>query len=342
MSEIKPYYDVFDFKSFNIATLHVDSESLKGNPLGDTHLRKSPILIPKGDTPKGGWPVVFVLSGFAGNGTKAFNDKGFEQNYPQDIDDLASRGKAPLAVYVFVDAWTKWGGSQFINSSSVGKYEDYIACDMVATVKDFVEVSDRAESWAGVGGSSGGYGALHLGSRYPNVFGRVAAIAPDSFFEASLLPDIYKALPVIHKMGGLQEVIKSLEKGRLLNSRSGFSVLNAIAMCKCYLPADNKDGFEFPVDLDTGVRIEERWQKLKQQDPVVFLHERRDKVEKLASVYVDVGLFDQYNLQFGGRQIRQCLRPLNIELTYTEFEGSHSDLAKRRPEMLEWLDKQFS
>ncbi|MEO0335345.1 MAG: alpha/beta hydrolase-fold protein [Pseudomonadota bacterium] len=329
-------------KSFSVATLHVDSEALKGNPLGDPHVRKNPMLLPKGDTPKGGWPIVFVLSGFAGNGTKAFNEKGFEQNYPQEIDDLASRGKAPLAVYIFVDAWTKWGGSQFINSNSVGSYEDYIACDLVAGVKDYVEASDKPENWIVVGGSSGGYGALHLGSRYPNVFGRVAAIAPDSFFEASLLPDIYKALPVIHKMGGLQEVKSSLEEGKLLNSRSGFSVLNAIAMCRCYLPMDNKEGFEFPVDIDTGVRIEERWQRLKEQDPVVFLHQRKDKVEKLKAIYVDVGLFDQYNLQFGGRQIRQCLRPMGVDLTYTEFEGSHNDLGKRRPQMLEWLDKQLS
>lgn len=342
MSEFKPYFDLHEYKSFNVGTLSVTSKSLEGNPLGDSVLRHNPILIPKGEIPQAGWPVVFILSGFAGNGSKAFNDRGFERNYPELIDQQASRGRAPLAVYVFVDAWTKWGGSQFVNSKAVGNYEDYVVCDLTSALKEHIEVARLPESWAIAGASSGGYGAIHLGSKFPDVFGHIGAIAPDSFFEASLLPDVYKALPAIHKLGGLAEVKALLEEGRLLNSRSGFSVLNAIAMCKCYLPTDNKDGFEFPVDAESGLVIEERWKRLKERDPVYFLGHRQDNIEKLKSFYLDVGLFDEYNLQFGARQIRSIVRPMNVEFTYTEFEGTHRDISKRRDVMLEHLDKRLT
>ena len=41
----------------------------------------------------------------------------------------------PDAILVFVDAWTSRGGSQFINSASIGRYLDYL-CDEVVEFVD--------------------------------------------------------------------------------------------------------------------------------------------------------------------------------------------------------------
>ena len=46
--------------------------------------------------------------------------------------------KAPEALYVFVDALT-FGGSQFINSSGTGQYQDYILKELVSAVKKTIE-----------------------------------------------------------------------------------------------------------------------------------------------------------------------------------------------------------
>ncbi len=325
---------------FNVQTLVIESAALQDNPLGDSPIRYNPVLVPRGDVPADGWPVVFVLSGFTGNGPNSFNVKTFEANTPQVIDRCRARGEAPDAVYVFCDAMTSWGGSQFINSAGMGRYEDFIAIDLVGAVRENFRVSPRPEQWCVAGGSSGGYGALHLASAHPEIFGLAAAIAPDSFFEASLLGEIWTALPVIEKMGGVRGVHAELESGRLTRRKDSHVVLNAIAMGLCYA-SDGRGDVDFPVNLRTGVLISEVWQKWKRHDPVVFLADRASNVMKIKSIYLDAGTRDQFHLQFGTRQIADVLKRLGARFTHQEFDGTHFDIGERRPEMWKWLRSSF-
>ena len=52
----------------------------------------------------------------------------FEPNMIERIDALFASGECPDAIIVFVDAWTSFGGSQFLNSTGTGRYLDYL-CD---------------------------------------------------------------------------------------------------------------------------------------------------------------------------------------------------------------------
>ena len=84
---------LFPMDNFHSKTLVVDSNSLKGNPLGDSCLRYNPVLIPKGQGEK--WPVVLILAGFTGNGPKYFSPKSYESNFPQSLDICISPKKSP-------------------------------------------------------------------------------------------------------------------------------------------------------------------------------------------------------------------------------------------------------
>ncbi|MCB0406843.1 MAG: hypothetical protein KDD34_01490, partial [Bdellovibrionales bacterium] len=315
--------ELFELKSLKIKTLLISSQALKKNPLRDSSKRRNPVLLPLSDPPKNGWPVVFVLSGYAGNGTKYFSDRGFDQNFVQSLDALVHTGHAPQAIYVFVDAWTSWGGSQFINSKGMGNYQDYIIDELVPAVKSEFQVKKAPSGWCVMGGSSGGYGALHLASLFPNIFSIAVAIAPDCFFEASVLPEVYKAIPIIEKTGGVPAVFESLKKGTFLKGRDSFTVLNAIAMTLCYSPAINKDGLEFPIDAKTGKIKSSVWKKWQSKDPIYFLKMREEKVKKLKAIYLDVGKRDQFHLHYGARQIKETLKKIKIyivsKLTKTFF-----------------------
>ena len=105
------------------------------------------------------------------------------------VDQGVAAKKYPKAIHVFVEASTYWGGSQFINSPGSGQYGDYLLKDLYPAVREHFSISDDPKKLCVMGGSSGGYGALALISEKESPFGLALAVAPDSFFDASLLPD---------------------------------------------------------------------------------------------------------------------------------------------------------
>ena len=332
-----------EYLCFRLAILQTDSLSLVGNPLGDPQRRRHGVLVPKKEPPHGGWPVVFVLAGFTGNGPNYFNLKSFEVNFPHQLDRLVAVHSAPRAVYVFVEAMTYWGGSQFLNSAATGRYEDFVLDDLVPAVRARLPVSREPSKWCVMGGSSGGYGALHLSSIAPRIFGLAAAIAPDSFFEASLLPEFWTAAPTLIKLGGLNGLRDELESGRLQRRKDWHSLINAVAMALCYAgetpegDADRSLTTLFPIDLNSGKVDFARFGKIKEYDPIVFLGARALAVQELNGIFIDVGTRDQFHLQYGARQIRDVLLEQSAPLSYSEFEGNHFDISERRPLVWRWL-----
>lgn len=332
-----PHLDIYRFRKFDLETLTVESEFLKKNPLKDPHVRHNPVLLPKKSSPKNGFPVIFILPGLTGAGPQSFSKKAFEENTPQMIDRAVAEKKAPVAIYVFVDAMTFWGGSQYLNSEGCGRYEDYLMEELVPAVRAEFPASADANLWCVTGTSSGGYGALHLASRYPEVFGIPAAMAPDSDFDTSLLPEFYRAAPTLIELdlaGAKQELID----GKLLRRKNGHEVLNVVAMAYCYAGKKNPRLGDFPVDLATGELKTELWKKWREHDPVVFLPKRLENLKKLRKIYLDVGRQDQFHLFFGARRIAKYCASKKLPLKYGEFEGGHFDMAPRRLVLWKWLE----
>ena len=340
MAQVLSGLEAFEIANFSVHTLVVKSHALEGNPLGDSTTRRNPVLVPRKTAPAGGWPLVLVLSGFTGNGPNAFNVKTFEENLPQTLDKCRAKGEAPDAVYVLCDAMTSWGGSQFINSEGMGLYEDFVL-EVVDAAAGAFPVSREKSRNCVTGGSSGGYGALHLGSAHPDRFGLVAAIAPDSFFEASLWPEILGAWPAIEKMGGVAAAKAELEAGKLMRRKDAHHILNVIAMGLCYAP-DGKGSVRLPIDRETGLLENATWASWRKHDPVVFLKERAENVRKLEGIFLDVGTRDQFHLQYGTRQIKKVLDGIGARASLTEFDGTHFDIGERRPEVWKWLKERWA
>ncbi len=80
------------------------------------------------------------------------------------------------------DASTRYGGSQYLNSTATGRYEDHIL-ELLAFIDSKYPTRPEASQRAVMGHSSGGYGALRLGMCHADTFGLAAAHAPDLYFE---------------------------------------------------------------------------------------------------------------------------------------------------------------
>ena len=65
------------------------------------------------------------------------------------VDALFAAGDCPDAIVVFVDAWTRYGGSQFLNSTGTGRYLDYLCDEVVAVRRRALPDAPRAATTAG-------------------------------------------------------------------------------------------------------------------------------------------------------------------------------------------------
>jgi S-formylglutathione hydrolase len=75
------------------------------------------------------------------------------------------------------DGSNAFGNSMWTNSVTTGNWEDYIALDLVEYIDKKYRTDARSASRGIAGHSSGGYGAIKLAMKHPQVFGAVYALS---------------------------------------------------------------------------------------------------------------------------------------------------------------------
>ena len=138
-------------------------------------------------------PSIYVIQGYSGQVDMWLARSPFEPTLIERMDAMFAARECAPAIFVFVDAWTSLGGSQFLNSTSTGRYMDYLCDEVVAFVDGrYPTIADRRHRGL-AGKSSGGYGAMVVSMLRPDVFGALASHAGDALFECSYL----REFPVI-------------------------------------------------------------------------------------------------------------------------------------------------
>jgi enterochelin esterase family protein len=181
-----------------VLNLRHESEVLRNNPLGDPHVRDLFVYLPPGYEESGDrYPTVYCLTGFTGRGKMLLNDNAFSPNLAERMDKLIAAGTIMPMIAVMPNCFTYYGGSQYINSTATGRYEDYLTQEIVSFVdENFRTMKDRG-SRAVMGKSSGGYGSLIMGLRHSDIFGLVCATSGDTYFEYCYPLDFAKAYRTI-------------------------------------------------------------------------------------------------------------------------------------------------
>jgi len=313
-----------------------ESPLLKNNPLNDPHLRKLAIYLPPGyETSNQSYPVVFLLPAFAGKGVMMLNPEAFGESMDERLDRLITSGQIKPLIAVMPDCFTYYGGSQYLDSSALGPYESHVITELVPYIKNNFRVAVHPTSWAVAGHSSGGYGALCLAMRHPEVFGISACHSGDMGFEYLYLPDFPQAMLALEKNGGLESFMKKFYALNKKDSAS-FLCLNIIAMAAAYSP--NGVNIDLPFNLQTGELLPEIWKKWLSQDPVRLIEQHQDAIKKL-KIFLDCGLKDEFRLYAGSRMFSARLKQLGIEHIYEEFEDSHMKISYRFDRSLQFISE---
>lgn len=305
----------------------VTSEVLCGNALGDPHVREVPVYLPPDHDAAERLPVVFLLAGFTGRGHSLLESHPWKAGFVRAWDQRVARGEAPRALLVMPDCFTRLGGSQYVNSSATGRYEDHVADELVPFI-DARYATTGARAVAGK--SSGGFGALHLAMRRPGLFQAVASISGDCCFEYPFAHELLTAARGLATLGGdPRRFLARFEEQHDL-SGDAHAVLNVIAMSACYAPNPTSPwGFDLPVDIETGERRAAVWQRWLAFDPVVAAAHHVDALRGLALLHLEAGVKDEFHLQFGLRVLVRELARLAIPHEHEEHDGGHFGLDGR-------------
>ena len=303
----------------------IESAVLKGNPWGDPYVRELAYYLPPSGRTEG-LPLLVHLPGFTGAGWMEFLPRGpFQESLIQLLDRQIRLGECPEAVLIAPDCLTSLGGSQYVNSVATGGYADYVAKELVPWAQE----KFRTSATGVLGQSSGGFGALHLGAEFPQVFQAVGSSAGDAAFEYCYLPDLPRAFREFRKVGGpvpwMERLFSdpSVLKGH--TDASG-SALNVLAMAACYSPILEEPGtFELPIDLDSGELLPRVWARWLAFDPVRRLSETRVQAayRGLRSLHVTGSDADEWYLDVGARMFAAEARRQQIPVFHDEFTGSH-------------------
>ena len=258
----------------------------------------------------------------------------FEPTMIERIDAMFAGSDCPDAIVVFVDAWTSRGGSQFLNSSSTGRYLDYL-CDEVVPFVDEHYPTLRGREHRGLAGkSSGGYGAMVVPMLRPDVFGALASHAGDALFECCYVRDFAPvARQLRDKFDGSYAVMfeQLAETDHFDWSRFG-KPFEMYGYACCYSPDPDRPGEALlPFDTATGRIVPDVWEQWLVRDPVVMAPGHADALRSMRRVYLDAGRSDEYFLDLGAQAFSEELTQLGVDHTLELFDGRHGGITYRYP-----------
>jgi S-formylglutathione hydrolase FrmB len=314
----------------------VQSELLERNPLGDPARRPLYVYRPPGvnvDTPER-LPSVYLIQGFGGQLDQWTSRSSMEATTIERLDAMFAAGECPAAVIVFVDAWTSRGGSQFLNSTSTGRYLDHLCDELVPFVDERYPTLAAREHRGIAGKSSGGYGAMVVPMLRPDVFGALASHAGDALFECCYQPEFPAVARILrdHFEGSWEVFHQRLQAADHFDWGLFASAFNAYGMGCAYSPDPDRPGEALlPFEISTGRLIDEIWTRWLELDPVRMAPRYADALRSMRRIYLDAGRSDEYFLDLGAQAFADELTKLGARHSLELFDGRHGGISYRYP-----------
>jgi S-formylglutathione hydrolase FrmB len=334
----------------------INSSSLFGNFIGNSHTRKLQIYTPPGYKKNGShqYPVAYLLHGFPFS-EKTFIDRDvwdewitpylFTQEYPDFpeegfrlwVDNLITEGIIEPMIIVMPNAGTEpYGFSFYTNSILNGNFEDFIVNDLVNYMDNNYNTMANASGRAVIGHSQGGYAAFKYGMLHPDVFGTVASHSGLLLVDALFDPTFIYLLEQ-ENQGGFTgpDPTKFLTSAMYAMSAAWSPNLNNPPFY-VDLPLEfHADGHLYPVP-----EVADLWHL---NDVFNLLDSNHDAFNTLNGIYLDVGIADELGTQLAHGPVISKLDFFNIDYTFETYDGGHhSNLFERLAVALEFYSNNMN
>src|SRR5580765_528700 len=262
--------------------IKVHGKSLEGNLEGDSPDRDVPVYLPPSyATDKSRrYPVIYLLHGYGGR-DDTFN--GRLATLPDTADKLAASGGAREMIVVTPSAYTLHKGSMYSNSPTTGDWESYVAVDLVAYMDSHYRTIPNRLS-RGLGGHSmGGYGALRIGMKRPDVFSSLYLMS-SCCLNPSLTFDAGRMAP--------SEAIKTREAAEEAARGRGFGPSTLLAEAAAWSPNPNNPPLYFDLPVRDGKPQPDVIAKWAANAPLAMLPQYISNLKMYAAVAIEIGTKD--------------------------------------------------
>jgi hypothetical protein len=313
--------------------LTIESDALRGNPLGDPHVRPVWVWTPPGYDRDGDrdYPSIYVLQGYTGELEMWRNRLAYRPTFPELLDR-----EAPHCVVVFVDARTSVGGSQFVDSNGSGKYNTYLCDELVP----FVDDRYRTNGVRGLSGkSSGGYGAAVTAMIRPDLFQGFASHSGGGLFDVTIRPFFRLAARELRDRweGSIERFLEHLRGPAPLASPDDVHILLQWGFSAAY-SADEDGTIRLPYDVATAEVIPELWERWLEWDYPTLVPRHADALRGMRAIYFDCGRQDEWYLDLTMEWMRRHLTELGVADLQTElFDATHAAIEYRYPLGIRYL-----
>ncbi|HEV2280090.1 MAG TPA: alpha/beta fold hydrolase [Acidobacteriaceae bacterium] len=318
------------------ATVH--SPGLEHNRLGDPADQPVCIVLPAAydQDAQRRFPVLYFLHGFA-DSMPLHSQADF---FRTALDRQIAAGAAQPFIVVVPNGLNKYLGAFYANSSTTGNWDDYITRDVVRYVdahyRTFADPAHRVLS----GHSMGGYGALTLAFRHPDVFGSVYAMSPcctDMVADAGPSNSAWKALPTLHSP---DDVPAALHKGQFFVAAWG--ALDAALDPDPSSPIYGDPPFRL---VDGELRTDpEAYRRIASNMPANMVVPLLPKIVQLRAIFIEYGAQENFtHIVTGAQELSQRLSQAGVSHTLEVFQGDHVDHLTERiaGHLLPWASDQL-
>jgi S-formylglutathione hydrolase len=301
-----------------LVTVGIHSPGLENNVFKDAATRNVTVYLPacyEADQEKS-YPVLYLLPWENSTHKGWFsicNDK-----YLQEIlDNCILAGKIKPMIVVVPDGSNKMKGSWYSNSLVTGKWEDYIVKDVVEYIDFHFRTIPFAESRGIAGHSMGGYGALKLATKHPDVFSAVYSLNAFVDFETFMSDTV-----IWKKSITTAQSSQTFPTGDPLSDK-------LIAMAAAFAPDKNNEPFYGSLfrsgDGSFNAEAAEKW---LDHDPYRMINTYEEHLKKLKGIIIDCSNSDA--TIFLNSRYHQALKNKNIPADFRYYSGSDEKLLLER------------
>jgi S-formylglutathione hydrolase FrmB len=311
-----------------IERIKIHGKALEGNLMGEPDSPYVSIYLPPSYATERArrFPVIYFMHGY--NGTDTDYLGGGARAVSAVIERAFAAGTAREMIIVVPNCMNAYGGCMYSNSPTSGNWEDYIADDLVAYMdKNYRTIANRNSR--GISGQSmGGYGALRIGMKRPDVYSAMWAMAPCCLNQGS--PNAAR--------GAQLEAVKTPDEA----SKGDRGIPVGFATAAAWSP--NPDNPPFFVDLPTknGEVVPEVAARYGANSPLAMVSQYASNLRKYKAVVVDVGKDD--TLLPSIQQMDARMKQLRIPHEFSVRDGDHGSHVVRQFEnkILPFFSQQLS